>query len=471
MNYESLTVREFLLNSIEGSLNLEDFYDAYLRKLREANEKFGLFITLAGDAKDQAKSSKGRLRGLPVPVKDNICTKGLQTTAGSRILEGYVPPFDATVVARLRAEGAVIAGKTAMDEFGFGSFSQYCAYGVPKNPLDPARACGGSSGGSAGIIAALDFPQIAIGQSTGGSISAPASYCGVVGLTPTYGRVSRYGLIDFGNSLDKIGPITKTVEDAALTLSLIAGHDPMDQTTVDKGPEDYTKYLKSSVKGLKIGIPKEYFAEGVDEKVQAKVWDAIKLLESYGASYHEISLSSTDKGIAAYYLMGAPEASTNLAKFCGMRYGATESMEGSMNDFFSKVRGHHFGPEAKRRILLGTYARMAGYRDQYYLKALKVRTVMIEEFRKAFRKYDVLMTPTMATIAPRFSEIAKMTPLQNYMADVLTVVPNVAGIPMVSVPCGQVSGMPVGLHILGDYLQEGKVLHVGYAFEKLREDA
>ena len=465
MNYETMTIREFLGSNV----NLDEFYSIYEDKLKEANNRFKLFITLADDIRERAKNTKGKLRGLPVHVKDNICTKGIQTTAGSRILKGYVPPFDATVISNLKKEGAVIVGKTAMDEFGFGSFSINCAYDIPKNPHDPERVCGGSSGGSAGIIAALDLPQIALGQSTGGSISAPASYCGIAGLTPTYGRVSRYGLIDFGNSLDKIGPMGKTVEDVAIGLSVISGHDPKDQTTIHKGSEDYTKYLKDSVKGLKIGIPKEYFTKGVDGKVKKKVWDAIKLLESFGAKYDEISLPSTDKGIAAYYLIGTPEASTNLAKFCGMRYGASEEVEGSFNDYFSKVREKYFGPEAKRRILLGTYARMAGYRDQYYLKAMKVRTLMIEEFKKAFKKHDVLLAPTMATIAPKLKEIEKMTPLEQYMADLFTVVPNVAGIPMLSVPCGTVNDMPVGLHIMGDYLQEGRILQTGYTLEKLRE--
>jgi aspartyl-tRNA(Asn)/glutamyl-tRNA(Gln) amidotransferase subunit A len=461
MKHTGISVKEFTTNKTDR----EDFYGEYMPALRKANKKYNLFVTLVDKPE---RVTGGRLNGLPVPVKDNICTRGIQTTAGSKILEGYVPPFDATVVNRLKKEGAMIVGKTAMDEFGFGSFSHYCAYGIPRNPHDPERSCGGSSGGSAGVIAALDFPQIAIGQSTGGSISAPASFCGVVGLTPTYGRVSRYGLIDFGNSLDKIGTLSRNVEDTAIGLSVITGHDPLDQTSIPKKAENYSKYLKDSVKGLRIGVPKEYFAEGVNEDIRKEVWGSIKLLESHGATYEEISLPLTEKGIAAYYLIGALEASTNLAKFCGMRYGASEKVEGSLNDYFSKVRGKYFGPEAKRRILIGTYARMAGYRDQYYLKAMKVRTLLIEELKKAFRKSDVLVAPTMPTIAPKLKEIEKMSPLETYMTDILTVVPNLAGIPMISVPCGTSKGMPVGLHIMGDYLQEGKVLHAGYAFEKMR---
>jgi aspartyl-tRNA(Asn)/glutamyl-tRNA(Gln) amidotransferase subunit A len=465
MKYESLSVADFVKGSRAGNIDLKDFHQRVSKAITELDKKYGLFISIA--PKTGKPENKGRLAGLPVSVKDNICTRGVRTTAGSKILESYVPPFDATVVSRIKSECGMITGKTAMDEFGFGSFSQYCAYGVPKNPLDPKRSCGGSSGGSAGIVAALDMPHAALGQSTGGSISTPASFCGVTGLTPTYGRVSRYGLIDFGNSLDKIGPMGKTVEDVAVLLSVIAGHDPLDQTTIGRGPENYAGYIKQGVKGLRIGVPKEYFGKGVDPKVSKAVWDGIKLLESHGAKYDEISLPSTDKGIATYYLIATPEASTNLAKFCGMRYGSEEQIEGGFNEYFAKVRSRHFGVEAKRRILLGTYARMAGYRDQYYLKAMKVRTTMIEEFRKAFRKHDVLITPTVPTIAPKFTEIAKMTPLQNYMMDVLTVVPNIAGIPMLSVPCGTADGMPVGMHILGDYLQEGRVLNVGYNMEAL----
>ncbi|MBN2330377.1 MAG: Asp-tRNA(Asn)/Glu-tRNA(Gln) amidotransferase subunit GatA [Candidatus Aenigmarchaeota archaeon] len=450
-----------------GQVNLDEFYVNLFTELARLNEKHNFMITIA---EGKPSSRGGRLAGLPVSVKDCICTKGIQSTAGSRILEGYVPPFDATCVERVKQAGAEVVGKTAQDEFGFGTFSTNCAFGVPTNPIDPSRSCGGSSGGAAGLVRAMDMPHVAIGQSTGGSISCPAAFCGVVGLTPTYGLVSRYGLIDYANSLDKIGPIAKTVEDVALMLSVIAGRDARDQTTIDKKPQDYLGALgkgKDDLKGMRIGIPKEYMGGGVDDGVRRKVLDAVGKMEELGARSAECTLLNTRYSIPAYYIIATAEASTNLAKFCGMRYGAEGKVEGEFNEYFSKVRSKHFGDEAKRRILLGTFARMAGYRDQYYLKAMKVRTLIINDFKRAFRRFDVLAAPTMPFIAPKFSEISKMSPIQNYMSDILTVAPNMAGIPMLSVPCGEIRGMPVGMHILGNHLEEGKILRVGKAFESL----
>lgn len=448
-----------------GKMNLREFYIDIFAELARLNEKHNFMITIA-----EGKSARagGRLAGLPVSVKDCICTKGIQSTAGSRILEGYVPPFDATCVDRIKQAGAEIVGKTAQDEFGFGTFSTNCSFEVPKNPIDPSRSCGGSSGGAAGLVRALDMPHIALGQSTGGSISCPAAFCGVVGLTPTYGLVSRYGLIDYANSLDKIGPIGKSVEDVSLMLSVIAGHDERDQTSIDKKPLDYLGFLskgRDNLKGVRIGVPKEYLGEGVDAGVRQLVMDAIGKMEELGAKSAECSLPNTPYSIPAYYIIATAEASTNLAKFCGMRYGAEERVEGEFNEYFSRVRSKYFGDEAKRRILLGTYARMAGYRDQYYLRAMRVRTLIINDFKRAFRRFDVLISPTMPFVAPKFSEIKRMTPLQNYMSDILTVAPNMAGIPMLSVPCSEVKGMPVGMHILGNHLEEGKILKVGKAFE------
>ena len=459
------SVRDFIEKVKLGEVDLGDFYSKLFDELKKINERFNLLITLG--TSEVCKEVKGKLAGLPVSVKDNICTKGMRTTAGSKILENYRPLFDATAVARIKSQGGFIIGKTNMDEFGFGTFSTNSAYGPPKNPHDPSRACGGSSGGAAGLVAALDYPHIALGQSTGGSISCPASFCGVVGLTPTYGRVSRYGLIDYANSMDKIGPIAKTVEDVALMLSVISGYDERDFTTSERPKEDYTKYLNQDIKGMKIAVPKEYFGEGVNEGVKEKVWNAVKLLESYGASYEEVSLPLTAKGIATYYIIATSEASTNLAKFCGMRYGAEEEIhEEDFNRYFSRIRTKYFGEEAKRRILLGTYARMAGYRDQYYLKALKVRTKIIMEFKAVFKKHDVIIAPTMPCIAPKFSEIEKMDPLKVYMMDTLTVPHNLAGIPSLSVPCGKIQGMPVGMHIIGDHFQEGRIIAVGDFYEK-----
>ncbi|MCX6814774.1 MAG: Asp-tRNA(Asn)/Glu-tRNA(Gln) amidotransferase subunit GatA [Candidatus Aenigmarchaeota archaeon] len=463
MNYR-MSVSEFLEKA--DSINLQDFYSKLFTRVAQLDQKYGFFVTVAEKPhKDGLKKSQGKLKGLPVSVKDNICVQGMRCTAGSRILESYIPPFDSTVAARIKKDGGLIIGKTSQDEFGFGTFCVNSAFNVPKNPIDSTRSCGGSSGGAAGLTAALDMPHIAIGQSTGGSISAPASFCGVIGLTPTYGLVSRYGLIDYANSLDKIGPIGRGVEDVALMLSVIAGHDPRDFTTVKKGGGTYAKYLEKPVKGMRIGVPKDYFGEGVDSRVSEQVWRGIKALESEGMKYTEISLPMTRHSLSAYYIIACAEASTNLAKFCGMRYGAEGPVEESFNEYFSGVRSGYFGEEAKRRILLGTYARMAGFREKFYLKALQVRTLIIREFRNAFRSHDVLIAPTMPVIAPKFSEIAKLTPVENYMMDILTVAPNLAGIPMLSIPCGKVSGMPVGLHIMGDYLQEGKLLQVGHAFE------
>ncbi len=427
----------------------------WLKEAEELDKKYNIFITLAERAEGK----------FPLAVKDNICTAGLRTTAGSKILHNYVPPFDATVVERLKAVGAAIVGKTAMDEFGFGTFSVNCAYKVPKNPHDPERSCGGSSGGSAAYIAASKFAKFALGQSTGGSISCPAAFCGVVGLTPTYGLVSRYGLIDYGNSLDKIGVLAKTVEDAAFGLGIIAGHDSKDSTSLPEKPKGYVKYC--TPKNLKIGVPKEYF-QGLEPGVEKAVWTVIKKLEASGIPYKEVSLPSTKSALFAYYIIAMCEASTNLAKYCGLRYGLSENPENrSFNEYFSSVRTAGFGQEAKRRILLGTFARMAGYREAYYLKALKVRAHVIEEFRKAFRGVDILAAPTMPMVAPRFSEIEKLSPLQHYMSDVLTVPANLAGLPHISIPCGKSKGMPVGLHFIGNHLAEDKIISAGWLAERI----
>jgi len=436
-----------------------------LEKAKSIQKKYSPFITIAGKAELR---NKGRLSGIAISVKDNICTAGMQTTAGSKILEGYIPPFNATCVEKILKEGGFVLGKTAMDEFGFGTFSVNCAYGIPKNPLDASRSCGGSSGGAACLTAASDFQHIAIAESTGGSISCPAAFTGTVGLTPTYGRVSRWGLVDYANSLDKIGCIGKTVKDVALLLSVISGPDEYDSTVLNLPAEDFTKYLKPNAKGMKIGVSKEYF-ENVDEKIAKVVWNAIRKLEDVGASYKEVSLPHTKYSLPAYYIIAMAESSTNLAKFCGMRYGLHLPLQGNFDEYFSTVRAGGFGEETKRRIILGTFARMAGWRDAYYLKALKVRTKVIEDFKQAFKKFDVLAAPTMPVVAPRFSDIEKLEPIQQYMMDILTVAPNLAGIPMISVPCGSVQGLPVGLHLMGDHLQEKKIIQAAYAFEQVKK--
>jgi len=407
----------------------------------------------------------GRLTGVAVSVKDNVCVKGMPSTAGSKVLEGYMPPFDATVVAKCRLEGAAILGKTAQDEFGFGTFNVNTPYNVPLNPHDTERSPGGSSGGAAVVTAVADFPHLAIAESTGGSISCPASFCGVVGVTPTYGRTSRWGLIDYANSLDKIGGMGRTVRDAALLLSVISGPDVYDSTVLHAPVEDYVARAGEPVEGLRVGVPREYFGKGVDQGVLDVVWGGVKRLEDQGAEVMEVSLPFTKYSLSSYYIIAMAEASTNLAKYCGLRYGLHLPLEGSFDEYFSKVRSVGFSDEAKRRIILGTYARMAGYRDAYYLKALKVRTRVIEDFRRVFEAMDVLAAPTMPVVAPRFDEIAELEPIQHYMMDILTVAPNLAGVPMVSVPCGESDGMPVGLHIMADYLGEGDMIRAAAAVE------
>jgi aspartyl-tRNA(Asn)/glutamyl-tRNA(Gln) amidotransferase subunit A len=452
-------VKEHLEKIKSGKISLDEFLSEVRKKIEKIQSEYSPFITIT----TEKPKEKGKLYGIPVSVKDNICTKGVQSTAGSKILEGYLPPFDATCVVKAKKEGINLIGKTAQDEFGFGSFSTN-SFVVPKNPFDKNRVCGGSSGGAACLTALADFPHIAIAESTGGSISCPASFCGVVGITPTYGRVSRWGLIDYANSLDKIGTMGKTVYDASLLLSVIAGYDPLDSTSLEIKTEDFTKYLKPNPK-IKIAVPKEYFGEGVDPKIKDLIWKGIKKLESLGAKYQEVSLKYTEHSLPSYYLIAMAEASTNLAKFCGMRYGFHPELKGNFDKYFSQVRETAFGEEAKRRIILGTYARMAGFRDAYYLKALKIRTLVIEDFKRVFKDFDIIAAPTMPVLPPRFDEIEQLEPIEIYMMDILTVAPNLAGIPMISLPAGFVKGLPVGLHLMADHLQEGKIIQTAHIFE------
>lgn len=441
------------------AINPEEFY----QRLEQLNKNYNLLRAVA-------RPEKGKLNRIPLSVKDSICTRGTTTSAGSKIIADYEPPFDATVVKWAQNKGCQVVAKTNMDEFGFGTFSTNCAFATPKNPWDKNRSCGGSSGGAAGLTSALNYPHLALGQSTGGSISCPASFCGVVGLTPTYGLVSRYGLISYANSLDKIGPLGKSMEDVALLLDLIKGQDERDQTTLSQNTPSFTANLEAKVDGLKIGLPQQYFDfPGLEAKVKDKIWQAVKQLESLGASYEMVDMPKIQKkySVPSYYIIAMAEASTNLAKYCGMRYGLEgDSNNKSYNRYFSEMREEGFGQEAKRRILLGTYARMAGYRDQYYLKALKVRTLVINEFKRAFADYDLLAAPAMPIIAPKFDEIDQLTPEETYAMDTLTVGPNLAGLPHLSLPCGFVKGMPVGLHLISDHLREQTIFNAGYAFEQ-----
>jgi len=468
-------VQEFINKVRSGEIDVVEHTKKVIAQCKELNAKYNCFTVITEElALQQAaavkKNPKGRLAGVPLSVKDCLCVKGVESAAGSAVLEGYKPLFSATAVQKCVDEGAIIIGKTSQDEFGFGGFSVNVGIGkkVPLNPHDIERACGGSSGGSASMtfLAAGRFPHISLAESTGGSIVNPASFCGVLGLCPTYGRVSRYGLIDYGNSLDKIGPMALSVHDLALVQSIISGHDPKDSTSIQAQAPDFLPFLNKGVKGLKVGVIKELIGEGVDKSVKQAVQNAIGILKKNGAIITEISLPLTQKySIPVYYLLATAEASTNLAKYCGMRYGAHEKLEGGFNEYFTNVRSTHFGKEAKRRIILGTFARMAGFRDAYYIKALALRTKITQEFKKAFASVDILVSPTVPTLALKFKDISKLSPLQNYLFDIMTVGPNLAGMPHLNVPVGKPEGLPAGMLLVSDHLQEGVLLQAAALLE------
>ncbi len=399
------------------------------------------------------------LAGVPLAIKDVMVTKGVRSTAGSKILDNFVPPYDCTAVARLEAAGAIVLGKTNCDEFAMGSSNENSAYGPVRNPRDKSRVPGGSSGGSAAVVAA-GTAVAALGSDTGGSIRQPASFCGVVGLMPTYGRVSRYGLIAFASSLDHIGPLTKTVKDAAILLRTIAGRDPLDSTSADVPVPDYVDEIGKPVKGLRLGIPKEYFGEGLDPEVRASVEAAIEDLRKSGCEIVPISLPHTPYAIPTYYVIATAEASANLARYDGVRYGYRSPHARTLSEMYRKSRDEGFGPEVKRRIMLGTYALSSGYYDAYYLKAQRVRTLLTRDFEEAFRKVDAIVTPTAPTPAFKLGEKAD-DPLAMYLADIFTVTADLAGIPGISVPCGQTkAGLPIGLQVLGKHFDESTVLRV-----------
>jgi aspartyl-tRNA(Asn)/glutamyl-tRNA(Gln) amidotransferase subunit A len=467
-----MKIKEFLEEVRKGNIDIKDYTAKAIEETKKIDKEHNYMNVISEElAHSQSKKSSGKLKGLLITVKDNICVKDVESTAGSKILKGYLPRFNATAIQKLADEGAIVLGKTSMDEFGFGSFNTNVGVGfrTPTNPHDNSRVTGGSSGGSAGITAKTNFVHASMAESTGGSIEAPASFCGVVGFCPTYGRVSRYGLISYANSLDKIGPMTKSIEDSALLLDLMCGYDEKDSTSVNETSEfnNFSSFIGKPVKGMKIGIVNETFGEGVNEEVKKNVLDAVKNLESKGCKIEKISLPFVQKySLAVYYLLATAEASTNLACFSGLRYGAEGEMKGQhFDDYFTKIRTENFGEEAKRRIMLGTFARMSGYRAEYYLKATKIRTKIIEEYKKAFKKVDCLITPTMPITAPKFSEVQKLTPLQNYMLDILTVGPSLAGLPHASIPVSKVKNLPVGMQIISDHFQEGKVIQLGSALE------
>ena len=445
-----------------GNFSAIEVLQAFLKNIAEKEDGLNAFITVNSEgALTQAgkikKGQKGRLLGVPVALKDNISTRGLRTTAGSKIIEDYIPPYNATVAAKLLAEGAIILGKTNMDEFAMGSSTENSAYGVTHNPHDLSRVPGGSSGGSAAAVAARLAP-VALGTDTGGSIKQPAAFCGVVGLRPTYGAVSRYGVIALTSSLDQVGSLAKTVADARTVFEVIAGRDPYDATSVET-VSDKPKELKS----LRIGIPKEYLSEGLDPAVAERVKKVGEFLEKQGAAVQEVSLPHTSYGLAVYYIITPSEVSSNLARFDGIRYGVRVENP-SIEELVSRSRGKGFGSEPKRRIILGTFALSSGYADQYYLRAAKVRTLIAQDFARAFEKVDLLLTPTAPTTAFKIGE--KKDPLSMYLSDIFTIPANLAGLPGLSVPAGMVQNLPVGVQLLGPKFSENMLFEVGEAIEE-----
>lgn len=467
-------LHDMLVNNEITSLELTE---AILSRIDEVEGDVKAYLTLTRDeAIAQAKAvdekiARGEkisfLEGIPGAIKDNICTKGVKTTCASKILQNFVPPYSATVVNKLNAENAVILGKTNLDEFAMGGSTENSAYFPTRNPWNTECVPGGSSGGSAAAVAA-GTAVWAIGSDTGGSIRQPASFCGVVGMKPTYGRVSRYGLVAYASSLDQIGPITKDVTDCAHILNIIAGHDDMDSTCVNEAVPDYTKALVEDVKGLKIGIPKEYFVDGMDPDVEKAIRDGIKKLEELGAEVIEISLPNTAHAISTYYLIAPAEAATNLERYDGVSYG--ERADGvDIVDMMTNTRSQYFGEEVKRRIMIGNYALSAGYYDAYYLKALKVRRLVKEDYDKAFEKVDVIVCPTAPSPAYKIGEKID-NPLEMYLQDVCTVPLNLAGLPGISVPCGFSSkGLPIGMQLIGKPLDEATLIRTAYTYEQSQD--
>ncbi len=477
LNLNTLTIDGVRTAVQERTTTATALAESFYSRIERDDPKIGAFLALSKDramaqaAKMDALAAKGEklppLGGVPVGIKDVMSTRGVCTTAGSKILEGYIPPYDCTAVARMETAGAVVLGKMNCDEFAMGSSNENSAYKPVRNPRDLDRVPGGSSGGSAAAVAA-GMAVATLGSDTGGSIRQPASFCGVVGLMPTYGRVSRYGLIAFASSLDHIGPLTHTVKDAATVLQTIAGRDPMDSTSADVAVPDYVAELSQGVKGLRIGVAKEYFGEGLDAEVRGAVEAAIQKLAGLGCEVVPVSLPHTAYAIPTYYIVATAEASANLARFDGVRYGYRAKDASTLSDMYRRSRDQGFGAEVKRRIMLGTYALSAGYYDAYYLKAQRVRTLLTRDFENAFQQVDAIVTPTSPTAAFRLGEKSD-DPLAMYLADIYTVTADLAGIPGISVPCGETkTGLPIGLQILGRHFDESTILRLGYAYEQAR---
>jgi aspartyl-tRNA(Asn)/glutamyl-tRNA(Gln) amidotransferase subunit A len=474
MDLNVLTVASTRTAIEQRQITVSALLEGFYTKINAEDKDIHAYLTLCQDraraqaARIDALAEKGQplppLAGVPIAVKDVISTRGVRTTAGSKILGGYVPPYDATVITRLEAAGAVILGKLNCDEFAMGSSNENSAFGPVRNPRDLSRVPGGSSGGSAAAVAA-GTAVVSLGSDTGGSIRQPAALCGVVGIMPTYGRVSRYGLIAFASSLDKIGPLTKSVADAATVLKYMAGRDLLDSTSATAPVPDYVAEIGRPVRGLRVGVPKEYFGEGLDSEVQGAVEGALQKLAAAGCEVRTISMPHTKYAIPTYYVVATAEASSNLARFDGVRYGYRSPDAKTLSALYRRSRDEGFGPEVKRRIMLGTYALSAGYYDAYYLKAQRVRTLISHDFSKAFEDVDVIITPTTPTPAFKLGEKSN-DPLAMYLADIYTVTASLAGIPGISVPCGfSKERLPIGLQILGRHFDESTVLRAAYAVE------
>lgn len=474
MNLYELSIGQAVEALSKGEFTSKELTQSCLDRIEEVEKDIQGFISVdpEGALKQAEKADKilqknegGKLCGIPLSIKDLLCTKGVKTTCGSKILENFTPPYNATVVDKLQNDGMVMVGKASMDEFAMGSTSESCAFAVPNNPWKKGYVAGGSSGGSAATVAAGECLG-SLGSDTGGSIRQPASLCGMVGLKPTYGRVSRYGLVAFASSLDQIGPITRTVEDSAILMNSIAGYDPKDSTSVKKETIDYTTALEDGVKGIRIGVPREYFGEGLDPEVEKVVRNSISLLEEGGAEIVDISLPRTDYCVAVYYLIAPAEASSNLARYDGVHYGHRSDKGESLLELYRESRSEAFGDEVKRRILIGTYALSSGYYDAYYKKASQVRTLILDDFKAAYEQCDVLVSPVTPTPAWKIGE-NEDNPLAVYLSDIMTISANLAGIPGMSVPGGfNKEGLPIGVQLQGPHFREDLLLKVGHNIER-----
>ena len=466
MELTDLTVHELMEKVKNKEITIEEITKAYADRINEKEPEVNAFVSTRLD--EAIAESKNPEAGIPIGIKDNICTKGIKTTCSSKMLENFVSPYDATVITKIKEKNMPILGKLNMDEFAMGSSTENSAIKITRNPWNLNKVPGGSSGGSAAAVAANLVPW-ALGSDTGGSIREPASFCGIVGLKPTYGLVSRSGLVAFASSLDQIGPMTKDVEDSALLLNIIAGHDENDSTSVKREKIDYTKNLKNSIQGMKIGVPKEFFGEGINPEVKKSLENSIEEYKKLGAIVEECSLDVSESSLAAYYIIACAEASSNLGRFDGIRYGYRAKDYKNLKELFVKSRTEGFGKEVKRRIILGTYVLSSGYYDAFYKKAQKVRTYVKNKFDECFKKYDVLLTPVAPTTASKTNN-----PLEMYLADICTVSINIASVPAISIPCGVDSNnMPIGMQLIGNRFQEEKILNAAYAIEqqiKFREN-